>query len=174
MHGGLQIVGRHRKNGRRKPCGRLVQDELESRSGPVHARRALDHLLKNAGDAAFGTTIGRLFVRHEISAAAFNAACKYAVLRARADRAMGLPARNPKALQYEAARGLSLIADDPEREIEAVAALDKADAVVGLHSKELSALLDVVVYDETPHDYAHKLAMKAALEKLVAHWRLVD
>src|SRR5213595_1858830 len=133
-------MGRPRKSGRRKPCGRLVQDELENRNGLVTARRALDHILTLAADPAMATAFGRMYLRQEISAADYVAATKFAVLRAKVDRALGFPARNPKALAFGASRGLSHEHEDPDHTEAIVKAFDDAEAAIGLRSAALSAI----------------------------------
>lgn len=165
-------MGRNRKPGRRHPCGQLVRDELENRAGLVTARRALDHMLKLAADPAMATAFGRMYIRQEISTAAYVAATKFAVLRAKADRALGIPARNPRALVFGAAHGLSHEHEDPEHTEAIVKAFDDAEAAIGLRSAALSAVEDIVVYDHELVGFSQKLAFKAGLEKLVNHWRL--
>lgn len=165
-------MARPRKPGRRKPCGRLVQDELENRTAPVTIRRALDHMISHAIDPAMATAFGRMYVRHEITAADYVAASKFAVLRAKADRALGLPARNPRALAFGAAHGLSHENEDPEHTNACVKAFDDAEAAIGLRSAALSAVEDIVVYGCEVVGYAQKLAFKAGLHSLVRHWRL--
>lgn len=169
---GALTMGRNRKPGRRKPCGRLVQDTLENRGGVVAVRRLLDHLLVVADDPAIATVFGRMYINREISAAAYNAACKFAVLRAKADHALGIPARNPKALAFGEAGGLSLAHEDAEYTASIVAAFDAAEIAIGLGTLALSAVEDVVIYDQQLVGYAQKLALKAGLGKLVVHWQL--
>jgi hypothetical protein len=165
-------MARPRKPGRRKPCGRLVQDELENRAGVVAVRRVLDHMLVLAADPAMATAFGRMYLRKEISAAAYVAATKFAVLRAKADRALGVPARNPKALAFGAAHGLSHDHEDPEHTQAIVQAFDDAEAAIGLRSAALRAVEDIVVYGNEVSGFAHKLALKSGLHSLVRHWRL--
>jgi hypothetical protein len=166
------MAGRKRKAGKRRPCGRLVQQELENRGGPVAARRALDHLLKAASDPAMGTVFGRMFLRHEISSSSFVAASRFASLRARADHALGLPARNPRALAFESTKGLSLNPENPEYTQEILKSFYEAEAVIGRGTVALAAIENVVIHDQELVGYERKLAFKWGLERLASYWRL--
>lgn len=166
-------LGRKRKEGSRYPSGDLVRDALEDRAGPAQVKRMRDYLLRSARDPALGTPMGRMFLDGFLDAAEYNAGIKFAFMRAKADRAMGIPARNPKALDYNhGLGGRSLVVDDPDYETAIVDAFDAVEAAIGLHSRELLAVQHVAIYDDEPDGYEQKLAFKAGLVRAVAHWRL--
>lgn len=172
MHGaiGMTKAGRKRKSGRRYASGDIVRELLENKSGPTQIKRMFDHLLRSARDPALGTPMGRMFLEGFITPAEYNAGIKFALLRAKADRAMGVPARNPRALDYNhGLGGRSLVIDDPEYEQALVAALDDVEIAIG---GALSAVYRVVVSDEMPAGYDEKLRCKEGLAKAAAHWRL--
>lgn len=166
-------MARPRKsNAIRKPCGRILQDELQDKAAPAALKRMLDHMLLAVTDSKFGTVLGRMAIQREITPPQFIAGQRFATLRAKADHALGVPARNPKALSFEIGGGLSLVADDPDRDLAIVRALEEAEIAIGVHSRELSALEDVCIYDIHPDTYEVKLAFKSGIARLANHWSL--
>lgn len=162
----MALPGRKRKQGERRN-GRIVRNE---RAQSI-TRRLLDSAFLRSHDAAFGTVFGRMLLEGFLQPEHFDAASRFGISRARADMALGVPPRNPRALQYEyASRGRSSLVDDEEREKRAIEHFDKAEAAIGLGSAELSAVEDVVIYDQLPANYSAKLACRDGLTRLVVHW----
>jgi hypothetical protein len=167
-------TGRKRKSGKRYSSGDLIRAGLEDRRGPMLLKRIFDNMLKDARDPALGTPIGRMLREGFISFAEYNAGVKFAFLRARADRAMGVPARNPKALKYEhGIGGRDLTLDDPEAERAIVDALEALESAIGPHSMALIAMYQVVIEEQEPCGYLEKIAVRAGLNVAAGHWGLL-
>lgn len=163
--------GRKRKAGDRFPGGKL-KSALESRASVSEVRRLTAAMLTHSRDAAWGSVPGRMFLLGQISAAEYDAAKKFSNLRAMVDVALGLPARNPKALDYNRSIGGPPANDDKDWHAAAIRALDDAQAAVGWLTKELAMVERVAIEDCQPETYMDRLAFTGGLKKLVEHWRL--
>ena len=167
----MAAVGRKRKNGEREANGRLSR-ALASRESVAGTMRDLAIIHRERLDPALGSPIGCMLREGKILTAEYDAGVKFAALRAAADRALGLPPRNPAALDYNAARGLSLTAErDPENDRAVIRAYDDAEAVLGTRSPELAALQAIVIYTAHPSGYEQFLALKKGLSMLSTFWR---
>jgi hypothetical protein len=165
-------VGRKRKPGKREPSGRLLR-ALADRSTIAGTMKDLAIIAKERLDPCLASPIGRLLRLGEIRASEYDAALKYASLRAAVDRVMGLPARHTKAMDLDAFRGLAILDErDPENDKAIVTAYYKAEDAVGRGSLELSSLQSVILYEDAPSTYEKRLALKKGLGKLVRHWGL--
>ncbi len=71
---------------------------------PTLVRRAVDNLMRQAGNERFGSVIGRLLLDGKITSTQFAAAEAYAKLRGRFDRATQVPRRMAQSPCYGDAR----------------------------------------------------------------------
>lgn len=164
------MAGRKRKSGQRKPGGRLVQS-LEDRRSASLATRAVNAALAGMIDAHWGSPIGRLFLQKEISSIQFDAASKYAHLRAAADRELGLPFRAVRAINYASVK-IKDTGSGHDANEGVITACEEAERAVGMNTNALRALQAVVVLEESPAGYEQKLALYLALDRLCIHWGL--
>lgn len=164
------MAGRKRKNGDRKPCGRLTQI-LEDRRTPALATRARDAALAGMIDQHWGSPIGQLFLRKEISAVQFDAASKYAHLRAASDKEQGLPFRAARAINYAALK-IRTSADENTGNKTVIDACKEAEQAVGKNTEALKALQMVVIEEAWPAGYEQRRALIIGLDRLCIHWGL--
>lgn len=164
------MSGRKRKPGQRKPCGRLTQ-VLEDTRTQSAAMRARDNILAGMLDANWGSPIGKLFLQKEISSAQFDAANKYAQLRAAADREQGLPFRAAKAINYAALKITSSV-DNSEAKQQIITSCAEAEDAVGRQTTAFRALRDVVIEEQWPAGYEQRMALFVGLDRLCTHWGL--
>lgn len=164
------MAGRSRKALKsRKPGGRLVQSLEDPRTGAL-ARRARDAALSGMADPLWATPIGQMFMREDITQTQFDAASKYARLRAAADRAIGLPTRIPPALDLSFKRGGH--GDLVERESDDVIIQTCYDAESAIGTASLPVVKRVVIYDQWPAGYQERQALFVGLDSLSRHWGL--
>jgi hypothetical protein len=101
-------AGRPAQSGERYPSGKLKPaDKREGGPAPALIKRTVEAALRGAADPLYGTSLGVLFLRGEITASQLAAGNAFARLQGRYDRAMGMPCRFTASPDYGTARSLS-------------------------------------------------------------------
>jgi hypothetical protein len=166
----------------REPNGRLSRAGREATGAlaPAAVRRLRDAALAGMAAPEWGTELGLMYLRQEIEASLYEAGRRWARLAAEAQRATGAPAhvgsggnlermrdRQPDpetpAGQREAERDRAILADTKA----ALAALEGAGAA------PLKAVKQVCEGNRPAIGIADRTALRAGLDALALHWRLV-
>ena len=114
-------VGRPAQAGERYPSGKLKPaDKREGGPAPALIKRTVEAALRGAGDPLYGTSLGQLFLRGEITAPQLAAGNAFARLQGRYDRAMGMPCRFTASADYGVARATSIKGPVSDEETAAV------------------------------------------------------
>ena len=126
---GGKAKGRPALEGARYPSGKLKPaDKREGGPAPALIKRTVEAALRGAADPLYGTSLGQLFLRGEITASQLAAGNAFARLQGRYDRAMGMPCRFTASADYGVARAVS--SKGPVTDDEAVAAKDRYAATM--------------------------------------------
>lgn len=189
--------------GERYPCGKLKPvDNRDKGFSPAVVKRIVEQAKRGATDPRLGSVIGVLHLTGEVTALQFAAASRYAKIRGRYDRAMGMPGRFTLSPDYGTARAISSREPMTEADIETVkrqhretmAAIDAGvteawcvpDGKGGfkhvgpdaaLASKAFRAsqrvmLLDRVLVDDLQAEWSELRTLCSALDGLAAFWRI--
>lgn len=114
----MSKAGRKPINAERYPSGRVKPPSVRNSAtvrvpreqaghAPALVRRAVDDLLRDAGNAKFGSVTGRMLLAGKLNSTQFAAAEAYAKLRGRFDRATEVPRRMAQSPSYGDARSSS-------------------------------------------------------------------
>jgi hypothetical protein len=157
---------RPRKAGLREPNGRPSRSDRV-----VHIQRKLDAVHKLALDAELGTALGILLLWESITKHQYEAGLWFAEARKAADAALQCPPRNPPAQNPNAVRGASCDDEGPDqitRKRRVVETYARAEALLGVGTARLKAVLWVCVHDRRPDTEEQRLALAEGLDVLVA------
>lgn len=191
------------QEGARYPSGKLKPvDQRDKGLAPAVVRRIVDLAKRGANDPRLGSAVGMLHLCGDVSARQFAAASRYAKIRGRYDRAMGMPGRFTLSPDYGTARAISNREPLTEADVETIkrqhremmAAIDAgvteawcvpdgkggfkhvgedaSRASKAYRSSQRVALLDRVLVDDLPAEWSEISALCTALDGLAAFWRI--
>lgn len=173
--------GRPRKEGARKPCGRL-RELQDQGSDMALAHRAALVGSRDASDSRAGYPLGILLLRHEIDRVEHDAGVKFAGLRA---IVYGSPTPRSHLAEFvETICGPgALFGEDRREEQDAKAARQLREAVAYIlidGRRPLDVLQNLAVFETAGGAYGPECylsrrehqALKAALDRLVRLWRI--
>jgi len=166
-------MGRGRKSGARKPCGRLADNPHQPRAVAAF-KRARMLVEAQIIDPRWGSAVAQLVFFKRLSDREAAAADRWAEWVGRHDQVKGFPRRSCASPRYEFGFGRSadnfveLRADDADF-LEKFVSARKA-AIAGGGILGVMALDDVAVLNLAVGSLARLERMKAALRALVLHW----
>lgn len=155
--------------GIREPNGRISRKEGDFH---VYWQRERDALRLMSMKSELESPIGILYRDKRVTDREFAAAMTFLADRRAADAALSLPPRMCQAQDVNAVGGFDG-EEGPEearRKAKCIATYDRAVAALGGHSKEMSAMERVVIYQNWHDDLPMVNALKRALAILVVHY----
>lgn len=156
-----------RKNlAKRTKSGRIVAQMLGETAGPMKAARLRDLALSGAADPKWGTVIGQLFARNQISASQFDAAEKYLWLYRQWAKAKDSPYPIPSKMTLEARTGRSVkfLEEDTRQET-----IDSYEAARDSIKRMAEDVFNAVVLNQYP-DWPGKPRLWQGLDLLSKHF----
>ena len=159
---------RRKPTAKRQPNGDIVRKKSDDRAVPLHRIRQM--IFSGALDPLYATPLGYLALQKKIDQEQFNAGVRYRTDRRQVDMILGLPARDPRALDYSKTitRGGSG-ADPTESQLKAVRLFREAETFLRHDQAEYRIVNSVVLADAMPV-YAETLELIAGLERLAMHY----
>lgn len=176
-------VGRKRAAGERTPSGQLsrkILDEIGAQS-PTAVMRFVQSALRNCGEAAYGTPLGRLFLDGKLDAIEFEAGKRWDRLIRRYHRAIGAPFADPRSVELDQLTR-EREADPDSRAGEEQADIDRAVvrafesarlAVTGYGRDAVRDMRDLCEgQGEYPRGFDALCRVRGVLDGLAGHWGL--
>jgi hypothetical protein len=182
MEQSMTRKGRKRQAGPREAAGRLVRTSAEPDKGysPAAIKRLADCAIAGVADAAYGTSLGRLYLEGRLSAAQFAAGQRFDRLTRRYLQAIAAPRPDPRSIGLgDGPRSADI---DPESQAgreqmadhrATIAAMGEARAVLSGSGKGAEAAVRALCEaGELPAGWSGHSALAAGLSGLAAHWHL--
>lgn len=191
------------QDGARYPSGKLKPfDSRDKGLAPAVVKRIVEQAKRGANDPRLGSAIGVLHLCGEVTARQFAAASRYAKVRGRYDRMMGMPGRFTLSPDYGTARAISNREALSETDIETIkrqhgemmqaidagvteswcvpdgkggfkhVGEDAARASRAFRSSQRVMLLERVLVDDLPAEWSDLRVLCTALDGLAAYWRI--
>ncbi len=163
------MVGRPRKSGKRKPCGRLAQVYVNPKAQVASQPHRVVVPVKFRDWPEAGSFFGRLMIAGTITPAQYEAGKRYNEDYSAYQRAMQSPSPDPKAMSYEPriAGKSDGMPDDAARRARRVWT-DAFNAVEEVGMQQ--AVMHHAVHDKPIATERQGLQLRCALDRLIPHY----